>query len=293
MSVSLKISRFNVKHLLLGAAVLGALAVSASASSYAAIGAPAKLTMEPPRKMEALQEIEPVNKDREKAENAMPLDIRRDALIEAALSFGARGGLAMRTYEINQELDRQTSFLDKIYNFRSLLVAVPSGLMVEPPVISEAVDAMIIEGDGQSAAVSDRIYNINRNAKIVAAARDWRDYLQRDWGEVKDPPELLMPQDDEEREIWEEKVAEGWKNGYEQADETFEADLARLVSDFNGMVRYRKLLAQGMVSPPYANQVDRGVTGGGYEMRIGDRAIQLTGKPQLISGHSQWKPANR
>ena len=59
------------------------------------------------------------------------------------------------------------------------------------------------------------------------------------------------------------------------------------------MVRYRKLLAQGMVSPPYANQVDRGVTGGGYQMRVGDRAIQLTGTPQLISGHDQWKPANR
>ncbi len=287
------LSRSKIRHMLMGASVFGVLLTAGSMSAMAADGKMAKLTMEPPRKMKELQNIEPVNVDREKAEKAMPLDIRRDALIEAALSFGARGGLAMRTYEINKELDRQTSYLDKIYNFRSLLIAVPSGLLVEPPIISESVDAMIIDGDGQSAAVSDRIYNINKNAKIVAAARDWRDYLQRDWGEVKNPPELLMPQDDEEREIWEEKVAQGWKSGYKQADETFEADLARLVSEFSGMVRYRKLLAQGMVSPPYANQVDRGVTGGGYEMRVGDRAIQLTGKPQLISGHSQWKPANR
>jgi defect-in-organelle-trafficking protein DotC len=276
----------------LGAFVFGTLTFSAIGGAYAKDKLP-EVTLEPPRAMKVLQRIEAVNEGKELAEGTMPLDIRRDAVIEAALSFGARGGLSMRTYEINVELERQTGAMDKIYNFRSLLVAAPSGLLIEPPVISESIDAMIIDTDGQSAAVSDRIYNINKNAKIVTTSRDWREYLKRDWGKVKNPPDILMPQDDEERAIWKEKVAEGWKSGYAQADETFEADLARLVADFSGMVRYRKLLAQGMVSPPYANQVDRGVTGGGYQMRVGDRAIQLTGTPQLISGHDQWKPANR
>jgi len=53
------------------------------------------------------------------------------------------------------------------------------------------------------------------------------------------------------------------------------------------------LLAQGMISPPYALQVDRGITGGGDEMRIGDRAVQLTGVPELITGAKQWTPASR
>lgn len=283
----------SLKKVLLGTAVVGALLLGQVGLGYAAMGDEPMVTLEPPREMKELQDIEPVNEGKEFAENAMPIDIRRDAIIEAALSFGARGGLAMRTYEISQDLAKQESRMDRIYNFRSLLIAAPSGLLIEPPVISESVDAMIIDTDGQTAAVSDRIYNINNNAKIVSTARDWRDYLRRDWGEVQNPPDLLMPQDDEEREIWEAKVKEGWNIGYVQADETFEADLGRLVADFSGMVRYRKLLAQGMVSPPFANQVDRGVTGGGHEMRVGDRAIQLTGKPQLISGHSQWKPANR
>ncbi len=276
----------------LGAVVLGTLTFSAIGSAYAKDKAP-EVTLEPPPAMKTLQRIEASNEGEDFAEGTMPIDIRRDAVIEAALSFGARGGLAMRTFEINQELERQTGAMDKVYNFRSLLIAAPSGLLIEPPVISESIDAMIIDTDGQSAAVSDRIYNINRNAKIVTTSRDWREYLKRDWGKVKNPPDILMPQDDEEREIWKEKVAEGWKSGYEQADETFESDLSRLIADFSGMVRYRKLLAQGMVSSPYANQVDRGVTGGGYQMRVGDRAIQLTGTPQLISGHDQWKPANR
>ena len=67
-----------------------------------------------------------------------------------------------------------------------------------------------------------------------------------------------MPRDDEEREYWAEYVEKGWKYGYEQADEVFREDLARLESDFQGMIRYRALLAQGMISPPYALQVDRG-----------------------------------
>ena len=59
------------------------------------------------------------------------------------------------------------------------------------------------------------------------------------------------------------------------------------------MVRYKLLLAQGMVSPPYALQVDRGVTGGGEEMKVGDRAVQITGVPEFVTGADQWKPANQ
>ena len=73
----------------------------------------------------------------------------------------------------------------------------------------------------------------------------------------------------------------------------FEDDLNELTSDFRGMVRYRVLLAQGMISPPYALQVDRGITGGGNMMRVGDRAVQITGVPELITGSDQWQPANR
>ena len=59
------------------------------------------------------------------------------------------------------------------------------------------------------------------------------------------------------------------------------------------MVRYRTLLAKGMVSPPYALQVDRGVTGGGNEMRVGDRAISITDPSKLQTGTQGWQPANR
>lgn len=227
------------------------------------------------------------------AATKLPLDIRLDAIKEAATSYGARSGLAFRTFQIRADLKGKGAYMDKVFNFRQLLIPAPSGFLIEPPIISESLDAMIIEGDGQRAAVSDRIYNINKNAKFVSTARNWRQYLERDWGTVDEPPAILLPKNDEEIAIWESHVATGWEEGYSQADEIFEQDLNTLTSDYEGMVRYKKLLAHNMISPPYALQTDRGVTGGGEEMRVGDRAVEITGKPVFIPGANEWQPVSR
>ena len=223
----------------------------------------------------------------------LPLDIRGDALKEAALSYGARGGLAWRTWHIREELEGRSRYLDKIYDFRQLLIPAPSGLLIEPPIISEAMDATLIERNGVDAALADRVLNINKNSRIVTTARTWRSYLERQWGEVTPPPDILRPANDEERALWAKIVRDGWDKGVEQADEIFQADLNKLTADFKGMVRYRSLIAQNMVSPPYAVQVDRGVTGDGNTMRIGDRALSITELPKLQTGSEKWQPVNR
>lgn len=246
----------------------------------------------PPRLVE-LQSIEAERLPENEDGDPMPIDIRRDAMKEAALSFGARGGLAWRTWEIREELETRADYMDKIFDFRQLLIPAQSGLMIEPPIISESLDALNIQGDGLSAAVSDSIYNIGRNARIVSAPRTWRQYLERVWGDVTPPPDVLRPVSKEERDLWEKWTEQGWHEGYAQADEIFQQDLNKLTADYRGMVRYRMLLSQGMVSPPYALQVDRGVTGGGTEMRVGDRALSITGLPALKPDASEWQPANR
>lgn len=227
----------------------------------------------------------------QKAETKMGLQIRNDAIREAALSYGARGGLAHRTFEIQRRLAEHDTSLSKTFNFARVLIAAPSGFLIEPPIVSEAQRATIVNGGGQRAVVADRVFRINKAARIVMAPRDWRLYLERDWGRVDPPPALLLPRDADEREIWRELVAEGWTAGVEQAEETFEADLDRMTNDFTGMVRYRELLAQGMISSPYAMQEDRGVTGGGTEMRIGDRGVAITGPSVLIPRSDAWTAA--
>ena len=251
--------------------------------------------LDPPPELHELQNIEReffIEEGDEK--DSLPLDIRGDALKEAALSYGARGGLSWRTYYIRKELDKQSRYLDKVFNFKHLLIAAPSGLLIEPPIISEMYDAMLIVPNGTEAAVADRVLNIGKNAQITSSARTWNQYLERQWGEVAPPPDILRPINDEEREIWIQHVNKGWEKGIEQADAIFQADLNRLVADYQGMVRYRSLLAQGMVSPPYAMQVDRGVTGDGKTMRIGDRALAITDPSKLqAKRYKEWQPVGR
>ncbi len=225
--------------------------------------------------------------------DSLGLQIRADALHEAGLSYGARGGLAFRTFEIQRRLAEYDLSLSKTFDFNRLLIAAPSGLLIEPPIVSEGDRAVIVKSGGQAAAVADRVFRINRVARIATASRNWHLYLERDWGHVEPPPGILAPKSDEEWLAWRSYTKQGWEAGIKQAEETFESDVDRLTNDYIGMVRYRELLAQGMISAPYALADDRGVTGGGSEMRVGDKGLTITGPSALIPRSDKWTPANR
>ncbi len=274
------------------AAVLGAGGAMASSPTWAADESPQATVSPPPPELQSLQDRERPAGESARAD-VMGLQIRNDALREAALSYGARGGLAHRTFEIQRRLAEYDTSLAKIYDFGRLLLPASSGLLIEPPTVSEAQRAVLVGGGGQDAAVADRVYRINQNARIVTAPRSWHLYLERDWGAVDPPPSLLLPRTGEERQQWRKWVQEGWLAGLQQAEETFEADLDRLTNDLTGMVRYRELLAQRMISAPYALQQDRGVTGGGPEMRVGDRGLTITGPSALIPRSGLWKTISR
>jgi defect-in-organelle-trafficking protein DotC len=238
-----------------------------------------------PETLAALQGIKGTEQKQEAG-----FQVRADSQKEAALSYGLRGGLAWRTYQINQRLERFADPLSRTYNFRQLLMGAPGGVYVEPPVVEEQLEALKIADQGQSAALTDKILTISANARLVTTARDWRTYLERTWGRPDPPPNTLLPKTPEEQANWATWVKDGWQKGIEQADDIFTEDLARLNRDFTGMVRYRKLLAEAVVSAPYAGLVDRGVTGGGLEMRIGDRAVTITGPAQLKTQSNSWRP---
>lgn len=222
------------------------------------------------------------------------LDMRRDAQREAALSYGARGGFSKRSYQIMERMSGYEAVLDKVFDFRQLLIKAPSGLLIEPPIVREAIDSLVITEGGNEAAVADQVLKINQQAKIVATARNWRQYLVLGYEtEIAPPPRVLWPKNREEQLEWNTWVREGWEAGYQQGEETFNAGLNQLLSDYRGMVRYRMLLTQGKISQPYALHEDRGVTGGGREMRVGDRALRITGPSQFLTGGDLWKPADR
>ena len=252
-----------------------------------------------PPEMEALQDIRGSHGVSGEAfdellSKPMSLDLRMEAQREAALSYGARGGLAKRTYQITERLKDYEPTFDKVYNFRALLIKAPSGMMIEPPIVKESLDALDISDGGNEAAVADQIVKISKQAKIVTAPRDWRGYLTFYYQtEIPPPPRVLWPMNEKEQVRWNAWVRQGWDAGYLQGEQIFESNLAQLVADYDGMVRYRMMLAEGKISQPYALQEDRGVTGGRNEMRVGDRALRITGPSQFLTGADLWKPADR
>lgn len=239
-------------------------------------------------------------------EKDLAVKIRRDAMRDAAQSYGARGGLAFRTKQIMDELKKTSGAMDKAFDFRRLLIKAPSNLFIEPPIISEALNNFIVTPNGVEAAVADIVYQITNQARIVSAPRNWRQYLERDWKKVSDPPEILLPETPKERAAWRKWVAEGWEQGVKQADEIFQADLDLLTADFEGMIRYRRLLTENKISAPFATMTDRGISSTSVQtvignrpvnitsqMRVGDRALRITSPSSFRAGREgqDWETA--
>jgi|GEM_PF-263271 len=251
----------------------------------------------------AMQDLQAISEEKVKdnlnstdafLEGEISKDMRFEAMKNAALSYGARGGLSKRSYEIMEKMDDYAQVLDKVFDFRSLLIKAPSGMMIEPPIIRESLEALVIKEGGKEAAVADSIFDINKNARIVSAPRDWRQYLIQKWSsKVPPPPKVLWPKTEEDKANWNMWVSQGWDAGVKQAEQIFEMNTDKLASDYKGMVRYRILLAQGMVSAPFTTHEERGVVGDRNQMRIGDRAIKITEPSRFLTGADIWRPADR
>lgn len=214
--------------------------------------------------------------------------LRRPAMQEAATAFGARAGLAWASRQINRKLEASAAELTRTYDFQRLMIQGPDGVMVQPPVIVEAVDAWESFDAGKTLRVADTVYEIVEQARFTSVAPMWQTYLISNFEEAPVPPDPLLPRDEAERSLWTRWVTEGWKKGIEQAEETFQANLDRLNRDYTGMIRYRVLLEEGKVSPPILAEGNLGNTGTGLDMRVNDRAIRITRDPALQVDPSGW-----
>lgn len=222
--------------------------------------------------------------------------IRLDALKEIAIGLGVKGGLNHRAEEINATLEKQKSRLDVIYNFSSLVISTPAGLSkttqytILPPVISEANNTLKAVGDDEIQA-ADKVYRIEKQAKFITAAPTWRIYLAQNSQPVDLPDASLMPRDDNERAAWKQWIAEGWGVGQMQADAIFDVSLSTLTRDYNGMVKYKTLLKQNIVTEPFVAENRLGITGGGKDMALDSRVLKITAHPSLNVQYHTWNPS--
>ena len=211
--------------------------------------------------------------------------LRLGALKAVALGYGTQAGYARRAFEIRQEVQSQTTHLNKVYDFDGLILE----RNVLPPVLVEAANTLAMSGT-DTLRLSDHTYQIVTQARFVTAAPTWRDYLITGVTMTASAPDLsLTPRDANEQRYWEAQVKAGWAVGMQQADQVFQAQLARLTRDYKGMVLYRHLLTRNMVSKPFVGDSNLGVTGDGSQIAINDRILRITALPQLETRSAQWK----
>lgn len=211
--------------------------------------------------------------------------IRFQALQEEGLSLGAQAGLAARAKVINCQLEKNAKYLNQIFNFHLLLL--PCSIL--PPVLVEGRQVLNL-ADKTTIRIADREYAIIQQARFVTAPPHWREYLFLDFTQPETPDQTMLPKSAEERRVWKKFLTQGWNDGINQANTIYADNLARLKRDYAGMIRYRTLLAQHMVTAPYVAKTNLGITCDSSGMRINDQVLRITALPELCTDSRNWKP---
>jgi defect in organelle trafficking protein DotC len=211
--------------------------------------------------------------------------IRFLALKQTSRSMGAQAGLAWRSQYINRMLEQQKYTLDQVFNFNYLIL----NSRVLPPVLTEGQNLLNLS-DNQTIRIAENNYQIVSPPRFITTPPTWRTYLWMNYKKPELPNQTLQPKNSSERYVWDYYARVGWNEGVEQSEEIFATNLNRLTRDLNGMILYRKLLRQNMVSAPFVAEANLGVTGGGANMRINDRVLRITTIPELKPDSKEWQP---
>lgn len=210
--------------------------------------------------------------------------MRAKQLQDTATTLGATGALAWRTQQINASLQKNADKLNQIFDFNQLML--PHNVV--PPVLLEADNSLNLD-DAESIRLASKTYRIAHPARFATTPPNWREYLSINFAKPDVPDTALLPKDQAEASIWNCYLKIGWEQGLNQANAVFNANLNRLKRDYSGMVLYRKLLAQNIVSAPFVAKAELGVTGDANEIRINDQVLRITSQSELQPDSSQWK----
>ena len=211
--------------------------------------------------------------------------IRLKALQETASQLGATGALAWRSIQINKSLQKEAAYLDRVFDFRRLLL--PHHVL--PPVISQASGTLNLASD-ISIRGDSQTYMLIKPARFVTTAPTWRDYLWMNYSKPSLPNNTLLPTNKNEAIAWNAYLKQGWQEGLLQANAIFEANLSRLKRDYSGMILFNNLLQKHMVTAPYVAESTLGVTGNASELHINDHIARITDPAKLQVNSRAWSP---
>lgn len=214
-------------------------------------------------------------------------NMRESMIRDAVFAYSAKLGLHWKGLQINSLLDTQEKYMGQVFNFTSLLMK--RNLL--PPIVQETRNTLHLSDDN-TIRLSDRYIEILSPARFVTAPPDWRQYLYVSYPMPEMLNKSIWPKNRKERAMWDESMLLGWNDGTMQAVSIFFNQLAIISRDFKGMILYRRLLAQGMITQAYTATTDLGITGDKQHMYINDKFVRVTSEAELLTKQSQsWHPA--
>lgn len=214
-------------------------------------------------------------------------NVRSDALKQTAYTLALQQAVKWRYGKIKKALEEHEAKLNRIFDFPSLLM---HGGKVVPPVITEAGPGYRVESDTRASS-TEVVYQIIKPARMVSRAPDWRDYLWADYPSFakEDVGVGVLPKDAKERKMWKKAAVRGWETGLRQAERLYQTNLNKLTRDYQGIIKFRTLAEQDMVSLPALAEGRPGIEVEGKRLSVDRKIFRIT-QPSSFREEDRWKP---
>ena len=213
-------------------------------------------------------------------------DGREQSILMEAMRFGSQSALYERTEKYKALIEENKHELSRVANFHPLMLM---GGRIVPPIIQESDDLRMIE-DRYTARFVKKSYKITEQARVVNTPLHWRNYLIINIAKPTAPSSYSLPIRGNEREeqIWANGVAQGWEAGIQQANDAMIQNIRKLQSDYIGMIRFKLMLAKGMVTSPIPSNTKLGVTGDIDTLNIGESTFEIIETPKFNKDAETW-----
>ncbi|MBB4000116.1 type IV secretory system conjugative DNA transfer family protein [Aureimonas pseudogalii] len=220
--------------------------------------------------------------------------IRHEVLRDAATAYASQAGYYRRAYDIMRQLEVESGRLSEAFNFNRVVYVTPkeAGFVI-PPIVTRGTSALQINDTGTQSVAADEYYRIEQPGRLVGVVPTWRDYLVMALEQPNEPDIEFLPQDDDERKIFDAYLAEGWKVGEGMADDALKAAMNDLRRDYLGMVEYRRLVDAGLIKELAVRWDQRRASSAPNELFIGERTVRIVDAATFVRDPKQWKPVTR
>ncbi len=216
--------------------------------------------------------------------------IRRSALLEGALTYGSQTGYLRRSWEIGRRLEVRSNQLSVAFDYSRVVSPAPLGLgYVVSPVVEWGFDATVVEKGGNIIAGNSEYILLSKPGRLSPVIPTWRGHLVLTAPQPNRLPSSLLPHNAEERHLFTRWFRSGWKAGREQANVEFQVRMRRLKREYLGMLKYRELVARGVINHIVLAHSEYGTTLDESTLRIDDRSVEIVAAASFEGRRHKWQ----